>query len=916
MARKAQAPTDRHYEQAIEMIADGNSRGAITELKSAIEADATDLAARVLLGNTYLEIDDPAAAVTEFLQARKDGANDNFVLAPLARAYVMLGRYEEALKELSKAGNNPSTAAEIAVIRGDAHLALQHYADAEKAYLEALKIRPQNSPTLNGLARVKIGTKALAEASNFVERALAARSDDPRALFAKGEIARLRGKEDEALADYARSVDAAPRYVPPRLARARIVIGRGNYKDAASDVLAVRELDAQNPYAAFLHALILASDGRVKEAQDTLAGTGSAAKAIPDRTARTDPSAMLLLGVHSYFHKDYADAYRHLTAYLKYDPQDVGAVKLLASLALSKGDLDYALHLLERLARRAPKDIEVLTMYGDALMRAKRHREAVVELEKAAALANSGYSALSRLVNLRLTAGQSPEARQMLKLEMARDPQAVKAALLLAATQLNQREYALSFETAALVIDHDSRNPVAHNLAGGALVGLGDVDGARNSFRAAFEAAPKYIPAVSNLAKLEFRLGNFAAAQRLYVYVVEQDGRNGAAMMALADIYLMRDDLDTALRWLERAREDSRTPELAALRLVELYIYGNETNKALSVARKLSARDPANLAFLTALGRARLAAKQVALAAVTFKEIAVRAAEKKSADWLVRNVPWQMRALDEQGARDSLDKALALDDKDVSAQAAYFNLEMAADKPEAALKRAAAVVALDKHSPLGHSLRGDAYMRMEKFESAVKAYGDALKESQGFAQAVRLYRAHLAAGKGAMEFAEGWAGERPKDADAQRLLAMAYGDARRDKEAVAVYETLLKAAPNDTVLLIGMAAQYQKYDTARALQAAEQAFRAAPAEPAVMDIYGWILVQQGRLDEGLTLLRKAMLQAPTEPAIRYHVAVALDRMGYRKEARHELSAALQAGALFEGSGAARQLMSKLDPSRQ
>lgn len=237
---------------------------------------------------------------------------------------------------------------------------------------------------------------------------------------------------------------------------------------------------------------------------------------------------------------------------------------------------------------------------------------------------------------------------------MSRDPQAVQAVLLMGATQLNQRAYTLSLEISNSVIEQDPKNPVAHDLAGGAHVGLNDIDAARGSFRAAFEAAPEYFLAVTNLAKLEFFLGNLSAAERLYTYMVEQDNRNGPAMMALSEIDLLRGDQDSTLDWLKKARKDSRTPRLAALRPVDFHIFANNSDKALSIARELNGLDPENLIYLTAFGRARLAAKRVALSAVTFKEIAVRASKMKAADWLVRNVAWQMRALDEQGARELL----------------------------------------------------------------------------------------------------------------------------------------------------------------------------------------------------------------------------------------------------------------------
>lgn len=273
VAAKSPEPTDKHYKHAIELIAQGDHKGGIIELKNALQADPTDLAARVLLGNTYLEIEDGGAAAEEFLRARKDGALDNFVMAPLARAYVLQGRYEEALDELSKADKNQSIAAEVAVIRGAAHLALRQFIKAQKNYLEALKIRSKDSSVLNGLARVKIATNDLTGAADYVERALEAKPNNANAWFAKGEIARLQDREDEALRHYDRAVSLAPRLVAPRLARARIVIDRGGHSDAEPDILTIRGIDAQNPHAAFLHSLILARRDKVKEAKDALIDT-------------------------------------------------------------------------------------------------------------------------------------------------------------------------------------------------------------------------------------------------------------------------------------------------------------------------------------------------------------------------------------------------------------------------------------------------------------------------------------------------------------------------------------------------------------------------------------------------------------------------------------------------------------------
>ena len=84
--------------------------------------------------------------------------------------------------------------------------------------------------------------------------------------------------------------------------------------------------------------------------------------------------------------------------------------------------------------------------------------------------------------------------------------------------------------------------------------------------------------------------------------------------------------------------------------------------------------------YFTALGRTLLAVNRVKVAVSAFTEIAYRAARVNSVDWLVRNVKWQVRAGDEQGARKALEKAIQIDSRNLSAQIAFFRLELAANK--------------------------------------------------------------------------------------------------------------------------------------------------------------------------------------------------------------------------------------------
>jgi len=90
----------------------------------------------------------------------------------------------------------------------------------------------------------------------------------------------------------------------------------------------------------------------------------------------------------------------------------------------------------------------------------------------------------------------------------------------------------------------------------------------------------------------------------------------------------------------------------------------------------------------------------------------------------------------------------------------------------------------------------------------------------------------------------------------------------------------------------------QRGELATARRLAEQAFAVAPRVPLIDDTLGWILVAQGEADKALTYLSAANLSAPKNPDIQYHLAVALNRLGWRADAQAVLETLLGQGASF------------------
>ena len=104
---------------------------------------------------------------------------------------------------------------------------------------------------------------------------------------------------------------------------------------------------------------------------------------------------------------------------------------------------------------------------------------------------------------------------------------------------------------------------------------------------------------------------------------------------------------------------------------------------------------------------------------------------------------------------------------------------------------------------------------------------------------------------------------------------------------------MLEQQPNDPLLLNNLAwALWQQKDP-QAVAIAQKANTLAPANPAIADTLGWMLVEQGDTKKGLELLEKASAAAPQQRDIALHLAKAQIKDGRKDAARATLQSLMK-----------------------
>jgi len=261
----------------------------------------------------------------------------------------------------------------------------------------------------------------------------------------------------------------------------------------------------------------------------------------------------------------------------------------------------------------------------------------------------------------------------------------------------------------------------------------------------------------------------------------------------------------------------------------------------------------------------------------------------------------------------SLRRALDIAPRLTDAQRALIGVELAVGNDEAALQVARARQTDQPDAAAGYLLETDYFAAKKQWPQLLAAARKGLKTSPNIDLALRAHGALLALNQPdeAARLAAEWMKSHPDDVGMPLRLgeiAVLRGDfntARRH------YQQALSIEPNNPVLLNNVAWVAGRQGDKAALELAEKAHRLAPQSASIKDTLGVLLIERGKVPEGLELLQAAARMAPQDGAIRLNLARGLIAAGKKQEARRELDQLAALGDRFRGQAEVAQLLKQL-----
>jgi Flp pilus assembly protein TadD len=216
------------------------------------------------------------------------------------------------------------------------------------------------------------------------------------------------------------------------------------------------------------------------------------------------------------------------------------------------------------------------------------------------------------------------------------------------------------------------------------------------------------------------------------------------------------------------------------------------------------------------------------------------------------------------------------------------------------------------NSPHGFLLEGEIQAAQQDFGRSLAAFQKAESLESNAYTRIKVHEVQTLLQKAAPEAPLlDWLAKHPDDIGLRFYLADLYGRTGRHKDAIAHYDHILRLDAKDFRALNNMAWSLIHMNDPKSVEVAEKVFQMRPNDGVTADTFGWALVSQGKLYEGVQIMFKAVSLAPENTEVRMHLIQALVKAGDTARARAELKTLLSSRKPFPQAEEARSMLARL-----
>lgn len=874
---------------------------ATIELKNALRWDPNNSTLHTLLGVALLQDNEVIPAEHELRQARLYGAKDQDVLPPLLQCMIVLREWQDVLDQFANPApsDNSSLAASILNARAMAYQSTGDNADAISSIDRSLNILRD----VNGLltrARIGVLQSNSSDAMTYVNQALALAPNNSSALILKAELISA-GDRKAALGIVDGVLKAHPNALNAIMVKIELLIELNRNDEAQQADDAVLSNNPDLPIATFYKALLLGINNKPLDGW-RIANTLQSAF-IQSETRYATGAAQLASDSGQL-----ESANSILTTYVGQHPKLVGPRMQLAALRLKMNLPNEALNDLAPLMDS--KDPEVLEFIANTFVTLKRQNDALTYLRKADAAGSKNGGLKYHLAMVDLTQGNIPQGVQEMLAGIKMQPGNLNTPEDGIDLLLKQSQFVEAQAIADQAEKANPKSPAPPLFKGEILLAQGKKDDGLAALNLSLLRDPHYLPALYARAGVFMEQHKYADATKDWKQIQAQQPDKLLAYVKLAEIAASSNQSAQSIALLTEAI--SKKPKLIDTRIilaryqVSLKRY-SDAEATLQAALQVSPNDPQALALF---GEVQQHLEQQAASLGTNKILTENLQQSGAAQFMLANS--LLQSGDEKGAIAALKRATELSPDVLQYCKPLIDLQIQSGDNDGAVATARGWGKSQK-GPDAALLLAGTLARLKRFEEAESVIATSQKIKPDFrlalldSQIARL-RGNRARG---ISILKNWLTEHEGDIPVRQAYADTLMDINDNADALVQYEIILKSGNDIPEVLNDTAWLIRDTNPNRALSLAFKATQLQPSSPDFADTLGWLLWKKGDAQGALPVLEQAHATEPASGEISYHLALVLNALGRKADAKQVIQAALAKDKTFLDAADAKKLLQEL-----
>jgi putative PEP-CTERM system TPR-repeat lipoprotein len=882
-----------------------DTKGAVIQLKSALQKNPDSPQARLALGKILLQGGDGTSALVELRKALELQVPDEQVIPEIARAMLLAGEEAKLIAQYGELTlRENGAAADLRTSVATARAFTRDADGARKAVSQALGFQPGFAPALLLQARLHAAAGEFDPALALLADVLAKDPGNERAGVFEGDILWHGKRDPDAAMQSFRKVLAA--HADSQAAHSSVIellFEQKKLDEARQQFALLKKVAPNHPETLFIEAQIAFADKNYKSARELL-----------DRVFKVAPEnvrALELAGASEYRQSNYVQAEAFLGRAIKNAPGLLLSRQLLAQTYLRMGQPDKALDVLKPVTDGKQPDGTTLALAAEAWLQTGDVKRSEAAFAAATKAAPADPRVRTSAAMASMARGQLGNATSELE-AIASEDSGPRADLALVSARLRQND----LSGALKAIDGLQRKlpdrPLADNLRGRVLLLKRDLPGAAKAFEAALAKDPQYFPAVASLAALEFSNGKPEAARKRFEDLLQAQPKNSRALLALAELGARSGapaaDVTGLMRQAVKANPQDAT---AHQMLVGRLLSGAEPKAALAAAQEAVAALPNNPSLLETLGRTQVAAGEANQAVSTFAQLAAQ--QPRNAMHHVQLAEAHTANKDTASAARELRRALEIQPELPAARRAMVALALLDKRPQDAI---ALVHEMQKKDPKDAAvwvMEGDIESGRKNWDAAAAAYRSAAQRAPNPDLAAKLHQALRQGGKAteADRMAAEWLKAHPKDPGFRYYLGDAALARGEWSAAEGHYRSVLELQPGNALALNNVAWLVIKQGKPGALPMAEQANTLLPNRAALLDTLALALAADKQLPKAIEAQKKSIALSPQDAALKLNLARLYVQAGDKAMARAELEDLARLGDKFNAQTEVATLLKSL-----